>query len=175
MADDWRDDLTEWLRPFVATLGDRRRARMCPAYVEGLIGPGDRKSVQPMAMRSPGIGYDQLHHFIGAALWNSAPLEKELCRQADALVGSSDAWLIIDDTTLPKKKRTSVGLALRRTCSSFEAYQPSSAPTMARSSSPWPFGTGSAPSVQKRLTSSPDRPGRMVIARALTPASAMKC
>lgn len=72
MADDWRDDLTEWLRPFVATLGDRRRARMCPAYVEGLIGPGDRKSVQPMAMRSPGIGYDQLHHFIGAALWGSA-------------------------------------------------------------------------------------------------------
>ncbi|WP_221831691.1 hypothetical protein, partial [Paracoccus yeei] len=33
-----QDDLTEWLRPFVATLGDRRRARMCPAYVEGLIG-----------------------------------------------------------------------------------------------------------------------------------------
>lgn len=55
------------------------------------------------------------------------------------------------------------------------AFPPSSAPTMARSSSPKPFGTGSAPSVQKRLTSSPDRPGRMVIARALTPASAMKC
>lgn len=111
MADDWRDDLTEWLRPFVATLGNRRRARMCPAYVEGLIGPGDRKSVQPMAMRSPGIGYDQLHHFIGAALWDSAPLEKEPCRQADALVGGSDAWLIIDDTALPKKERASVGVA----------------------------------------------------------------
>lgn len=111
MADDRRDDLTEWLRPFVATLGDRRRARMCPACVEGLIGPGDRKSVQPMAMRSPGIGYDQLHHFIGAALWASAPLEKELCRQADALVGGSDAWLIIDDTALPKKGRASVGVA----------------------------------------------------------------
>jgi len=38
-------------------LGDRRQARMCPTYVEGLIGPGDCKSVQPMAMRSPGIGY----------------------------------------------------------------------------------------------------------------------
>lgn len=54
MADDWRDELADWLRPFVAALGDRRRARMCPAYVEGLIGPGDRKSVQPMAMRSSG-------------------------------------------------------------------------------------------------------------------------
>jgi SRSO17 transposase len=111
MADDWRDDLAEWLRPFVAQLGDRRRARMCPAYVEGLIGPGDRKSVQPMAMRSSGIGYDQLHHFIGSALWDSAPLEKELCQQADALVGGSDAWLIVDDTALPKKGRASVGVA----------------------------------------------------------------
>ena len=91
MADAWRDDLTEWLAPFVGLLGDRRRERMCPAYVEGLIGPGDRKSVQPMAMRSPGIGYEQLHQFIGDAFWDSAPLEEELARQADALVGGSDA------------------------------------------------------------------------------------
>lgn len=111
MVEAWRDELTEWLAPFVGMLGDRRRARMCPAYVEGLIGPGDRKSVQPMAMRSPGIGYDQLHHFIGGALWDSAPLEEELCRQADALVGGSAAWLIIDDTALPKKGRASVGVA----------------------------------------------------------------
>lgn len=51
-----------------------------PAYVEGLIGPGDRKSVQPIAMRAPGIGYDQLHHSIGGALWDNAPLEEELAR-----------------------------------------------------------------------------------------------
>lgn len=58
MVDAWREDLAEWLGPFVGLLGDRRRARMCSADVEGLIGPRDRKSVQPMAMRSPGIGYD---------------------------------------------------------------------------------------------------------------------
>ncbi|MBU6187953.1 MAG: transposase [Betaproteobacteria bacterium] len=64
-----------------------------------------------MAMRSPGVGYDQLHHFIGGALWDSTPLEEELCRQVDALVGGSDAWLIIDDTALPKKGRSLVGVA----------------------------------------------------------------
>jgi SRSO17 transposase len=111
MVEDWREDLTEWLAPFVGLLGDPRRARMCPAYVEGLIGPGDRKSVQPIAMRSSGIGYGQLHHFIGGALWDSVPLEEELSRQADALVVGSDAWLIIDDTALPKKGRASVGVA----------------------------------------------------------------
>lgn len=111
MDDDWQVALEAWLAPFVAMLGDRRRARMCPAYIEGLIGPGDRKSVQPMAARSAGIGYDQLHHFIGAGLWDSAPLESELLRQADRLVGGEDAWLIIDDTALPKKGRASVGVA----------------------------------------------------------------
>jgi hypothetical protein len=52
MVDAWRDELTEWLASFVALLGDRRRARMCPAYVEGLIGPGDRKTLQPMTPNS---------------------------------------------------------------------------------------------------------------------------
>jgi len=111
MGGDWQGALEAWLAPFVAMLGDRRRARMCPAYIEGLIGPGDRKSVQPMAARSAGIGYDQLHHFIGAGLWDSAPLEAELLQQADRLVGGEDAWLIIDDTALPKKGRASVGVA----------------------------------------------------------------
>lgn len=60
MVDAWRDDLNEWLVPFVALSGDRRRERMCSAYVEGLIGTGDRKSVQPMALRSLGIPVLQL-------------------------------------------------------------------------------------------------------------------
>lgn len=57
---------------------------MCLVYIEGLIGFGDRKSVRPMAMRSSGIGYDRLHHFIDGTLWDSAPLEKDLCWHADA-------------------------------------------------------------------------------------------
>ena len=88
MGEDWRDALGVWPAPLVAALGNRRRARMCPAYVEGLIGPGDRKSVQPMAMRSCGIGYDQLHYFIRAGPWESPPLEAKLCRQADRLLAA---------------------------------------------------------------------------------------
>jgi len=96
MLQAWRDDLSEWLGPFAALLGDRGRAWMCPACVGGLS--------------APGIGYDQLHHFIGGALWDNAPLKEEFCRQADALVGANDAWLIIDDTALPKQGRASVGV-----------------------------------------------------------------
>jgi hypothetical protein len=39
----------------VSRLGHKSRRRMCPLYVTGLIGAGDRKSVQPMAERlAPG-------------------------------------------------------------------------------------------------------------------------
>lgn len=111
MDTDWQDDLEEWLAPFVAGLGHKARRRMCPAYISGLIGPGDRKSIQPMAAKARDIGYDRLHHFIAAGTWDSAPLEAALWQRADAMVGGKDAWLIVDDTALPKKGRHSVGVA----------------------------------------------------------------
>ncbi len=42
------------LTPFLAALGHKALARVCPAYVAGLIGIGERKSVQPMALRDGG-------------------------------------------------------------------------------------------------------------------------
>jgi SRSO17 transposase len=107
----WEVDLTGWLKPFLDRLGHKARRRMCPLYVAGLIGPGDRKSVQPMAERLAPGDYDQLHHFVAAGLWDVAPLEKELLVQADKLVGGSDAVLVIDDTAVPKKGKHSVGVA----------------------------------------------------------------
>jgi len=111
MDADWQADLELWLDPFLKGLGNKTRRRMCPAYIAGLIGPGDRKSIQPMAARASEISYDRLHHFIGAGVWDSAPLETALWEQADALVGGEKAWLIIDDTSMPKKGTSSVGVA----------------------------------------------------------------
>ena len=108
---DWSEELSEWLKPFLARLGHKARRRMCPLYVAGLIGPGDRKSVGPMAERLAPGDYDQLHHFVSSGVWDAAPLEEELARQADALVGGPDAVLVIDDTSLPKKGQHSVGVA----------------------------------------------------------------
>jgi SRSO17 transposase len=111
MGDEWRGDLERWLAPFVAALRHKTRGRMCPAYIAGLIGPGDRKSVQPMAARGAEVSYDQLHHFIASGVWDAAPLEAALLAEADRMVGGEDAWLIVDDTALPKKGRHSVGVA----------------------------------------------------------------
>jgi SRSO17 transposase len=107
---NWRTDLERWLEPFLAGLSHPARRRVCPLYIAGLIGPGDRKSVQPMAARTGEVGYDQLHHFVAAGVWDSAPLEAALLKEADRLVGDAAGFLVIDDTALPKKGRHSVGV-----------------------------------------------------------------
>ena len=62
---------------------------MCPLYVAGLIGPGERKSLQPMAARVAPADYDQLHHFVAVGPWDEAPLDAELLVQANRLVGGA--------------------------------------------------------------------------------------
>ena len=91
ISSDWSDELEHWLEPFLNRLDHKARRRMCPLYVAGLIGPGDRKSVQPMAARLAPGGYDQLHHFIADGVRDAAPLELELLIQADQRIAPSRA------------------------------------------------------------------------------------
>src|SRR5258708_33766036 len=102
MGANWQDDLESWLAPFVAVLCHKTRARMCPAYIAGLIGPGDRKSVQPMAVRDASVTYDQLHHFVAAGVWDSAPLATPLLVKADKRVGGNASTTISAVTAPPK-------------------------------------------------------------------------
>lgn len=103
--------LDTWLVPFLAAMGRKTRRTWAPLYLRGLLGPGDRKSLQPMAARLGLPGHDQLQHFIASPAWDDGPLWAELTRTADRLVGGSDACLVIDDTALPKKGTRSVGVA----------------------------------------------------------------
>jgi SRSO17 transposase len=107
----WEHELRSWLGPFLTHLRHPARRRMCPLYVAGLIGPGERKSLQPIAARLAPADYDQLHHFVAVGPWDEAPLEDELLVQANRLVGGPSAILVIDDTALPKKGTHSVGVA----------------------------------------------------------------
>ncbi len=85
---DWKDELGLWLKPFLDRLDHKTRRRMRPLYVSGLIGPGDRKSIQPMAERLTLGAYDQLHHFVASGVWGATPVETELLVQA---VGSLES------------------------------------------------------------------------------------
>jgi SRSO17 transposase len=109
--DGWQADLERWLAPFLNQLSHPARRAMCPLYIAGLLGPGDRKSIQPMAHRLGMTSHDRLHHFVSAGLWDAEPLRAELIAHANRLVGGPDAYLVIDDTALPKKGSHSVGVA----------------------------------------------------------------
>src|ERR687894_137973 len=104
-------DLDRWLAPFLAALGHKKRRTWAPLYLRGLMGPGERKSLQPMAARLGLSGHDQLQHFIASPAWDDGPLWRVLAEQADRLVGGPEAALVIDDTALPKKGTLSVGVA----------------------------------------------------------------
>lgn len=103
-------EFVDWMTPFLEALGHKARRHWAPLYLRGLIAPGERKSVEPLAARVAPDDYQQLHHFVCASRWDPAPLERVLVTKAQALVGGPNAVLVIDDTTLPKHGIHSVGV-----------------------------------------------------------------
>src|SRR3954465_10391394 len=110
LADGWEDELEGWLEPFLGRLRRQAQRRWAPFYLKGLILPGERKSIEPMAGRVAPGDVQQLHHFVSTSPWATAPVEEELLRAADRLGGGPGAALVIDDTALGKQGRHSVGV-----------------------------------------------------------------
>src|ERR687884_410401 len=109
-AEGWEAELERWLEPFLARLRREAQRRWAPVHLKGLILPGERKSVEPMAARVAPGDTQQLHHFVSTSPWATEPLEEELVKAADRLVGGPDAVLVVDDTALVKQGRCSVGV-----------------------------------------------------------------
>lgn len=108
---DWETELDRWFAPFNEALEHKVRKKWAPIYVRGLIAPGERKSIVPIAERMAAGDAPQLHHFVGASRWDTAPLEEVLIDKVSGLVGGRGSHLIVDDTALPKKGTESVGVA----------------------------------------------------------------
>src|SRR3954454_6726124 len=106
----WEDELERWLEPFLQRLRRKAQRRWAPIYLKGLLLPGERKSVEPMAARVAPADTQQLHHFVSTSPWATEALEDELVRAADRLVGGPEAALVVDDTAPVKQGRHSVGV-----------------------------------------------------------------
>src|SRR5262249_50430839 len=85
-------------------------------YCTGLILPGERKSVEPMAARTApartAAQHQSLLHFVGGASWSDAAVldkVREMVLPAIEQDGPIEAW-IIDDTSFPKQGKHSVGV-----------------------------------------------------------------
>ena len=106
-----------YLEAIAAVLGDVRRAASARAYCTGLLLPGERKSIEPMAARmEPGrvqAKHQSLHHVVAKAEWDDAALLRAVREQVLPAIerhGPVRYW-IVDDTSFPKKGQHSVGVA----------------------------------------------------------------
>jgi len=107
----WEAEFERWLGPFLGEFGHAGQRRWAPVYLRGLIAPGERKSVEPMARRQCPGDKEQLHHFVATSTWDTCAPHRVLLEKAEALVGGDRSHLIIDDTALVKKGSHSVGVA----------------------------------------------------------------
>jgi SRSO17 transposase len=86
-------------------------------YCKGLLIPGERKSVEPMAARLAPENvrrmHQSLHHLVAEAPWSDEEMLQRVRGYALAAMGKQEAvvaW-IIDDTGFPKKGKESVGVS----------------------------------------------------------------
>lgn len=105
-----------YVEPLARALGHADRAAPLKAYCTGLILPGERKSVEPMAARlEPArvqATHQSLHHFVAKADWSDEALLALVRAQVLPEIerhGRILAW-VVDDTGFPKKGRHSVGV-----------------------------------------------------------------
>ena len=109
--------LDAYLDAIAAVLGHADRTGPARAYCTGLLLPGARKSVEPMAVRlAPQrvrAAHQSLHHLVAKAEWRDAAVlavVRERALPAIERHGPIRHW-IVDDTGFPKKGRHSVGVA----------------------------------------------------------------
>ena len=108
------ESFSAYVESLVVSLEHADRKEPFDAYCRGLILPGARKSVEPMAARvrplQVSAAHQSLHHLVAKAAWSDEALLAAVREQVLPAIGSIAAW-IVDDTGFPKKGKHSVGVA----------------------------------------------------------------
>ena len=101
----------------VGALMHADRAQPARWYIKGLLLPGERKSVEPMAARvqphAVRSTHQSMHHLVADAPWSDAALMSAVAERVlpKLIVPGEPVWWIVDDTGFPKKGKHSVGVA----------------------------------------------------------------
>lgn len=108
-----------YLSAITGVLGRPERQAGLRAYCTGLLLPGARKSIEPIAARLGGARqsarHQALHHFVTQARWSDEALLDAVAGHVLPAIqrhGPISAW-ILDDTAIPKRGAHSVGVAVQ--------------------------------------------------------------
>jgi len=108
----WRRGLpqfTKFMAPVVASLGRSERRRAATHYVEGLLMPGQRKSIEPMAARL-GIDAQSLQQLVTSSPWSDEAVWRAIRREVIPHLEPLEAW-VVDETGWIKQGQHSVGVS----------------------------------------------------------------
>ena len=108
----WRRSIAEFpefLEPLVAELGRSERREGAALYVQGLLMPGERKSIEPLAARL-GVDSQKLQQFVADSPWEAEQVWAAIRREVVPVLEPLSAW-IIDETGWVKQGDKSVGVA----------------------------------------------------------------
>ena len=103
-------EFRRFVRRYERIFHHQAQRRHFEAYLRGLIGPLERKSIEPIAV-DQGVPWHRLEDFISRAHWDAEALLAEHIRHVRESLGSRRGIIIIDPTSFPKKGVASVGVA----------------------------------------------------------------
>ena len=103
-------ELAEFLKPFAPLFRRRQSRQSLERYITGLLTDLGRKNCQTIASAVAGTSTERLQHLLTDAEWD--PLELDAARvRLLSKRSPKGGILILDDTSLPKKGNSSVGVA----------------------------------------------------------------
>src|SRR6266545_4716025 len=110
--------LTEYFDTIGEILDHEKRRASFALYAEGLLGDGERKSMEPIAARTcpdpdrVDAAHQRIHHFLVDSAWSDREVRRAAARYAIGEMTTSESissW-IIDDTGMLKQGKHSVGV-----------------------------------------------------------------
>jgi SRSO17 transposase len=105
------DELMHYHAAFADLYYRAEQAHWAFKYLQGLMLPIERKSIEPMALALEGGNVQAMQQFIGQGQWQDTALLRKHWVLVDETLGEADGVWITDGSDFPKQGEHSVGVA----------------------------------------------------------------